>query len=208
MSKPLSIKVCGMRDADNVKALTGLDVRYIGFIFYPKSQRYTEIPPSREMTGSLKRVGVFVDAEIRDIIRKIATHDLDVLQIHGQENPKYCFELKQRAHASIWKAFRVDETFDFSQLEAFEDVVDAFLFDAKGAQPGGNGIRFDWSLLDQYQGTTPFLLSGGIEPASVVSIRELTHPRLIGIDLNSRFELEPGLKDIQKLQNFIDELYR
>lgn len=208
MSRPLSIKVCGMRDTGNVQALAAMDVRYIGFIFYPNSKRYTENPPPREITGPLKRVGVFVDANIREIIRNIATHDLDVLQIHGQENPKYCFELKQRAHASIWKAFRVDETFDFSQLEAFEDVVDAFLFDAKGAQPGGNGIRFDWSLLDQYQGTTPFLLSGGIEPASVASIRELTHPRLIGVDLNSRFELEPGLKDIQKLQNFIDELYR
>ncbi|MCB0657189.1 MAG: phosphoribosylanthranilate isomerase [Saprospiraceae bacterium] len=204
----MSIKVCGMRDLKNVQLLTGLEVRYIGFIFYPKSPRYAEDPPGRTDTCQLKRVGVFVDAEIRDIVRKKAIHDLDIIQVHGQENPKYCYELKQRTHAGVWKAFRIDDRFDFNQLDAFEDVVDAFLFDAKGVQPGGNGIRFDWSLLDNYRGATPFLLSGGIDPGAVASIRALDHPRLIGIDLNSRFEIEPGVKDIPQLQNFIDELYR
>ena len=207
------VKVCGMRDAENIREVESAiansslftlhsSLFLMGFIFWPKSSRYVSEKPTYLPT-KCKRVGVFVDEEI-EVVKKIAQeYALDYIQLHGNETPDYSALLK--GHKLI-KAFNIATAEDFEQTKPYEGIVDYFLFDTKGKSVGGNGEKFDWSVLDDYHGPTPFILSGGIGPDDAARIRSFHHPQLAGIDLNSRFEISPALKDINKLKEFIKEI--
>ena len=195
-------KVCGMRDAQNIRDVESLGVDWIGMIFWPKSKRYVAEVPSY-LPEHLKKVGVFVDSTLDDILQHISDYQLDIIQLHGQESPDFAKALKPH---TIIKAFNIEKADDLLQTEKYKGIADYFLFDTKGKMVGGNGQKFDWSVLTTYQGKTPFLLSGGIGPEDAESVRSFHHPRCIGIDLNSRFESEPGFKDINQLKTFINKL--
>lgn len=191
-----------MREAENIRKVEALGIDLIGFIFWPKSSRYVSERPAYLPTNC-KRVGVFVDEDI-EVVKKIA-HDnaLDYIQLHGHESTAYCAQLKG---LKLIKAFNIATAEDFGQTMSYEKFVDYFLFDAKGKSVGGNGTKFEWSVLDNYHGPTPFILSGGIGPDDATSIRRFHHPQLAGIDLNSKFEDAPALKNIQKLKTFLEQL--
>ena len=200
------IKICGMKH--NTLEVAALQPDYLGFIFYEKSPRdHSEALP--EIPSEIKKVGVFVDASVEMILNRIEKYSLDVAQLHGDERSRFCSELRSHApRVEIWKAFSVGETFDFNQLAAYETVVDKFLFDTKGKNKGGNGFSFDWELLKNYPSKKPFILSGGIGPNHIVDIKNTLTSGLpiYAIDLNSKFELEPGLKNITALKKFQHEL--
>ena len=191
-----------MRDAQNIRDVEALGIDWIGMIFWPKSKRYVAEVPSY-LPEHLKKVGVFVDSTLDDILQHISDYQLDIIQLHGQESPDFAKALKPH---TIIKAFNIEKADDLLQTEKYEGIADYFLFDTKGKMAGGNGQKFDWSVLTAYQGKTPFLLSGGIGPEDAESVRSFHHPRCIGIDLNSRFESEPGFKDINQLKTFINKL--
>ena len=204
----MRIKVCGMREAVNIRAVDALGVDYMGFIFYPRSSRYVTVKPSI-MPCKAKRVGVFVDATTADIIDHITTFDLDVVQLHGNESPDFCQQLRMEADnliynkIDIWKAISVESGSDLKVSETYADVVNAFVFDTKCTSYGGSGLQYDWNILCDYTCHIPFLLSGGIGPDDVERLRLFHHPQFAGIDLNSRFESAPAVKDIDKLDAFI-----
>ncbi|RZJ69730.1 phosphoribosylanthranilate isomerase [Flavobacterium sp.] len=199
----MKIKVCGMKDKANMTAVASLLPDFMGFIFWEKSARYFDgdLP---NLSGSIKKVGVFVDASEAEIRAKIDRYDLDLIQLHGSESPAFCRELKSGT-IEIIKAFSVDEDFDFGILDRYEASCDYFLFDTKGKNPGGNGLVFDWKLLANYAGQKPVLLSGGIAPDSVQALKNLTFP-IYAIDINSKFEIEPGVKNASAIANFKNEL--
>lgn len=198
------IKTCGMRDADNIRAVSELGIDWMGFIFWAPSSRYVSEKPSFLPTRQ-KRVGVFVDARIEEVKSKADEYALDLIQLHGSESPAFCERLKANSRQQLIKAFNIATQEDLEQTRPYEGLVDYFLFDTKAKMVGGNGTQFDWSVLSAYQGNTPFLLSGGIGPDDAEKVRNFHHPQLAGIDLNSRFELSPALKDIEKLKQFITE---
>ncbi len=198
------IKTCGMRDADNIRAVSELGIDWMGFIFWAPSSRYVSEKPTFLPTRQ-KRVGVFVDARIEEVKSKADEYALDLIQLHGKESPAFCERLKTNSRQQLIKAFNIATQEDLEQTIPYEGLVDYFLFDTKAKMVGGNGTQFDWSVLSAYQGNTPFLLSGGIGPDDAEKVRNFHHPQLAGIDLNSRFELSPALKDIEKLKQFITE---
>lgn len=198
------IKTCGMRDADNIRAVSELRIDWMGFIFWAPSSRYVSEKPTFLPTRQ-KRVGVFVDAHIEEVKSKADEYALDLIQLHGSESPAFCEWLKANSRQQLIKAFNIATQEDLEQTRPYEGLVDYFLFDTKAKMVGGNGTQFDWSVLSAYQGNTPFLLSGGIGPDDAEKVRNFHHPQLAGIDLNSRFELSPALKDIEKLKQFITE---
>ena len=198
------IKVCGMTQADNIRETEALGVDLIGFNFYPKSPRCL-----CQMPGYLprlaKRVGVFVNQPKEELAMYTDRFGLDYLQLHGTESPGYCHTL-QSAGFRLIKAFAIAQAKDLEATQAYEGLCDYFLFDTKTPSYGGSGKQFDWTLLKHYQGQTPFLLGGGINAYSAKAIRAFRHPRLAGVDLNSRFELSPGVKDVERLRRFLKEL--
>ena len=200
------VKVCGMREAENIREVEAVGIDLMGFIFWPKSGRYVSERPAYLPTNC-KRVGVFVDEDIETVKRIAEDYALDYIQLHGHESPEYCAQLKG---LKLIKAFNIATTEDFKQTEPYTGIVDYFLFDTKGKSVGGNGEKFDWSVLSAYDDNTPFLLSGGIGPddAEVLTshFSPLTSKKCVGIDLNSRFEIAPGLKDINKLKEFLNAL--
>lgn len=198
------IKVCGMREGENILAIEALGIDMMGFIFYGKSPRNVESRPSY-MPCSAKRVGVFVNENAEIIEQRIREFSLDYVQLHGGESPEFCAEISELG-VKIIKAFSVDENFDFALTESYLDTCDMFVFDTKCSGYGGSGEQFDWSLLSGYQGTTPFLLSGGISEQSATSLRCFSHPQLAGYDLNSRFESSPAVKQVEKLNHFFEQL--
>ena len=208
------IKVCGMREPDNIRAVEALGIELMGFIFWPRSSRYVAERPAYLPTHC-KRVGVFVDEAIETVCRLAADYALDFIQLHGHESPDYIRTLNAQCsmvnvQCSIIKAFNIATTADLAQTAPYAGLVDLFLFDTKGPSVGGNGEKFDWGVLSAYDGSTPFLLSGGIGPddAEVLTshLSPLTSKKCIGIDLNSRFELSPGLKDVAVLRRFLTQL--
>ena len=210
------IKVCGMREPDNIRAVEALGIDMMGFIFWPKSSRYVSQRPDY-LPKHVKRVGVFVDEDPEQVRRLADDYGLDYIQLHGHESPDYIRAIMTTSSiihhpSSIIKAFNISTAEDFLQTKPYEGFVDYFLFDTKGPSVGGNGEKFDWNVLSAYDGSTPFLLSGGIGPddAEVLTshLSPLTSKKCIGIDLNSRFELSPGLKDITALRKFLNELNR
>ena len=196
------IKICGMREAENIREVEGLQIDLMGFIFWPKSSRYVSQRPAY-LTTRCKRVGVFVNEDLEQVRRIADDYALDFVQLHGQESPEYVASL---GGIRLIKAFSIATVDDFAQTVAYEGLVDYFLFDTKAQLPGGSGRQFDWSVLSAYHGSTPFLLSGGICPDDAARIKAIRHPRCAGIDLNSRFELSPGLKDINKLKEFVKKI--
>ena len=203
----MKLKVCGMRDPENIKALSALTPDYMGFIFWALSSRYlaTTTP---ELPSAIKKTGVFVDASVDYIQSMVLQHKLQAVQLHGEETPQYC-SLVQDFSVEVIKAFSIKDSFDFSQLDPYETSSDFFLFDTKGELPGGNGYGFDWSLLTNYPFQKPFFLSGGIGLEHTPQIKALlnTDLPLHAIDVNSKFELAPALKNIDALTQFKNELY-
>ena len=203
----LDIKVCGITRAADLRELEALGVTYAGMIFYAPSPRYVagrlSGAEARSVTG-LRKVGVFVDAPLQEVLRLAGEYGLDMVQLHGHESPAYCREL--RHHITVMKAFRLRQPGDLEATGAYEEVSDVFLFDAQGPLYGGNGVAFDWSLLDHYGGGRPFFLSGGIGPGDVPSLKAFSHPRWQAVDVNSRFETAPGEKNIDDLKQFLWDL--
>ena len=203
MKNPFLVKVCGMREADNIREVEQLGINLMGFIFWPRSSRYVSEPPAYLPTHC-QRVGVFVN-ETAEQVRRIAdAYALDLIQLHGQESPAYIQQLA--APQRIIKAFNIATPDDLQQTEPYAGVADYFLFDTKGKSVGGNGEKFDWTVLDAYQGETPFLLSGGIGPDDAARVLAFHHPKCVGIDLNSRFESAPALKHTDAISRFLEEL--
>ncbi len=215
----LKVKVCGMRERYNIEALCQLPIDFIGLIFYGKSSRY--ITPDKADVDFLKtsfkrkelvpnhiyKVGVFVNEPIEYVIETVQLYNLDYVQLHGDENVFYCKKLNE-TNIKIIKAFAIDEHFCFSNLMAYEFYCDYFLFDTKGKLPGGNGVAFNWKILDKYKGSKPFLLSGGLSPGMEKAIIDFEHPQFLGIDLNSGFEDRPGFKNVDLLSDFLYEIKR
>lgn len=204
----MKIKVCGMKYPENIQELNNLPIDYMGMIFYQKSPRYIDYQLWQNVgdihSRNIKRVGVFVNSTIDFIVKMIDKYKLDLIQLHGNESPNFCSELNK--FIPIIKAFSISEASDFEQTKAYERLRGYFLFDTKTPQYGGSGKKFDWAILDAYDGDTPFFLSGGISAEDVEPIKATKHPLLYGVDLNSKFEIEPGLKDIQLLDQFIKQL--
>lgn len=199
------VKVCGMSDAVNIRLAEQLNIDWMGFIFYPPSPRYVERRPDY-LPERQRRVGVFVNADEAFILSRISLFGLQLLQLHGHETPRQCRSLREATGLSVIKAFSVKSAADVAETRHYEGAADYFLFDTPTPGVGGSGQSFDHSLLDHYTGTTPFLLSGGLGPDSVSHILALRHPRMAGIDLNSRFETAPGIKSIHRLQQFLQSL--
>ncbi|WP_255562556.1 phosphoribosylanthranilate isomerase [Pedobacter sp. D749] len=206
----LKLKVCGMRLAANIAAVAELQPDYLGFIFYDKSPRLISDVSAeliKYIPAEIKTVGVFVNEELEKVNDKVNTLKLKAVQLHGSESPEYCEALKSTfSTLEVIKAFGIDEDFDFSDLEPYLDVVDYFLFDTKTKTHGGSGKTFNWSVLDQYTCNKPYFLSGGIDLEHSSAIKEINDERLYALDINSRFEIEPGLKDAEKIKEFIKEM--
>jgi phosphoribosylanthranilate isomerase len=200
----MKIKICGMKYPENILDVTTLTPDYLGFIFWEKSARFFDgILP--ELPKSIQKVGVFVDADLDEITSKIKRYNLDLVQLHGKETASFCKELKSK-NVKIIKAFSIDSSFDFEKLNEYEEVCDYFLFDTKGKSPGGNGTTFDWNLLENYKLNKPYFLSGGIGLQDVTAIKEFrkldVSKNCFAIDVNSKFELQPGLKNEKELSQF------
>lgn len=215
----MHVKICGLREPNNVAAIAELAVDHLGFIFYAKSPRHAKsdalrawLEANKDALEGKSRVGVFVNAEIDFILNTVHDYGLNYVQLHGNESPTYCQELNvlwsvsSMQQARIIKAFNVDADFDFGATQAYATHCPLFLFDTKSSTAGGSGKQWDWSLLDRYEGITPFFLSGGIGPDDVVRIKTVQHPQFYGIDVNSRFEIQPGLKDPELLRTFLAQL--
>lgn len=205
----MRIKVCGMRE--NIEAVAGLHPDYMGFIFWEPSSRFLGETGIPNLPHGIRKVGVFVDETIEVVHARCTQNNMALAQLHGSESPEYCKKLKQESPAmKIIKAFAVDEHFDFSRLQAYEEVCDYFLFDTKGKLPGGNSRQFDWSLLAGNPSTKPYFLSGGIGAEEIASVEAfLARPEAahcVAVDVNSRFENAPGEKKISELENFMIRL--
>lgn len=201
------LKVCGMRDTNNVADLLEIGPDYIGFIFFEKSKRHVAQFPNVEVPLAIKKVGVFVNETLENITEKVQEYELKAVQLHGDETPEFCSELSKSIPAiEIFKAFSVDELFDFNETKPYDAVCDVFVFDTKGKERGGNGVKFNWELLLNYKGTTPYLLSGGIGLEDIPLLKEFVQTSAsedcMGVDVNSGFEVEPGLKKIKELKQF------
>ena len=198
------IKVCGMTEAENIRNVELQGVDMIGFIFYPKSPRCLCQMPGY-LPACAKRVGVFVYESKENILMYTDRFSLDYIQLHGNEAPEYCRSLRN-AGLHLIKAFSILLPKALLAVSAYNGLCDYYLFDTKTPQYGGSGNQFDWNLLHRYSGMTPFLLSGGINPYSVKAIREFHHPKLAGIDINSRFEMAPGNKDVERIGKFLQAI--
>ncbi len=218
-----------MRDPDNIRDVLSLGIDYIGFIFWKGSKRYVKNIPmpagiipdkaDADINASacherVKRVGVFVDEMPQTVITQVYNYHLDYIQLHGDESPVYIDNLKRTLipdiapDIKIIKALSIREADDVKRWREYKDTADMLLFDTKCDSKGGSGRKFDWSVLDDYDGDLPFLLSGGIGPDDAEEVMAYEHPKCIGIDLNSKFESSPAMKDIDKLKEFIDKIRR
>ena len=216
----MKVKVCGLREPENIKDILALGIDYAGFIFYDKSKRFVGktklaewMAANEAAFGKTKKVGVFVNAELDYILNAVHDYKLDYVQLHGDESPGYCRELKllwsvstlRKAH--LIKAFSVTPNFNFEITQAYADSCPLFIFDTGGhKEKGGTGEKWDWAKLKEYNGLVPFLLSGGIGPLDADEVKAIGHPQLRGVDLNSAFEDAPGVKNPVKLELFLRDL--
>ncbi|WP_033369795.1 phosphoribosylanthranilate isomerase [Hymenobacter norwichensis] len=203
------LKVCGMAQSVNLTAVAALQPDFLGFIFYPKSSRYVGTQLNQAdlaaLPAGIRKVGVFVNETVDKVLAQVAEFGLDLVQLHGQETPTECARL-QAAGVPVVKAFSVGEEFSFEVLQPYVDHVDYFLFDTKGMQPGGNGTTFDWNLLATYSLPVPYFLAGGLGLEEAEALRNLRLPGLFALDLNSRFETAPGVKDAELLSQMFTSL--
>lgn len=211
--KLMRVKVCGMTDLEQVKQLDVLGADFAGFIFYPKSTRYVVRHLSGEQLRKAKlrlgKVGVFVNASYDEVMRQVDSYGLDMVQLHGDETPRFCEQLSN--YISVIKVFRLGENDPIDWLiRPYQDSCDMFLFDTEGAGYGGTGKKFNWDHLKQARIDKLFFLSGGIEPDDVEKLKlfanETVARKLFSIDINSKFELSPGVKDLKKVKAMIDGL--
>lgn len=215
----LKLKICGMRDPDNIDQVALLQPDYLGLIFFEGSPRFVK-NEIRELEQAIKKTGVFVNASKDFILEKVSKYALSAVQLHGEESSEFCTQLKNifskaGKNPELIKVFSVKEEFNFELLEAYEGIVDLFLFDTKGKSKGGNGITFNWKLLKDYPSPTPFFLSGGIGPEEIPAIKSLyehfqkknKQDVFFGVDVNSRFETAPGLKNVEKLKTFRKDFF-
>ncbi|HKJ40864.1 MAG TPA: phosphoribosylanthranilate isomerase [Sunxiuqinia sp.] len=207
--KALKLKVCGMRDPANIQGVLQSRPDYIGYIFHPKSKRYVGEKPNpeifKQVPETTKKVAVFVNEKPGKVIALCQQFGIEVVQLHGQESPDYCQTVRNTGLV-VFKAFAIEEQFDFSILKKYEGTVDYFLFDTKGKLPGGTGLKFNWEILKQYEVKVPFFLSGGIGPDDVEAVLAFDHDQLYALDINSGFEIEPALKNIERVQEFISQI--
>jgi len=205
MTAPLKIKVCGLLEPENIRAVDQLGPDYLGYIFYAQSPRNMDKNPANLPETKARRVGVFVDADFDTLVKKARYFKLQTIQLHGNETPETCIRLKDLGF-EVFKAFAIGEASTQSLLIPYKDACDLFLFDAKTEMKGGSGKKFNWNKLNELASIGPFMLSGGIGPDDADAIRELDFLNLIGVDLNSRFEIEPGVKVAATLGKFMDRL--
>jgi phosphoribosylanthranilate isomerase len=202
--KNIAIKICGMRDSKNIVEVASLRPQYMGFIFYPNSPRFVgenfKIPS--DLPSSVKRVGVFVNESSAVTLAKSKALKLDLVQLHGNESPAQCAELKATGLGVI-KVFSIDDDFNFDLTKTYKDAVDYFLFDAKGKYHGGNAKTFNWKALDKYDQEIPFFLSGGLTPENVNTLGDVLEMNLHALDLNSGVEISPGVKDFEKIKTIV-----
>lgn len=198
-----------MKFPNNMTDVADLGIDYMGFIFYPKSPRYMHDALQKKqldrLPASIQKVGVFVNETEEAILQQAQNFGLDVIQLHGNETPDLCKVLKQNKLV-IFKAFSVDSAFNPESIRPYEAVVDYILLDTKTKAHGGSGKKFDWDILEKIQTKKPLILSGGIGPEDASEIKALNHLNIHALDLNSRFEDEPGLKNIKLLTRFLNEL--
>lgn len=192
-----------MRDSENIRAIEQTKADLMGFIFHPKSPRFVASLPEY-MPKKQKRVGVFVNASLEQILAKAQKFSLEYIQLHGDEAPAFCSELKNRG-LKVIRAQRIANADDIIRAESY-NMADLMIFDTKTELYGGSGKKFDWHLINNYRGRVPFLLSGGIGPDTLEEIKAFSHPLFAGVDLNSGFETAPALKDAKKLNTFIENI--
>lgn len=190
-----------MRDAQNIRSIEALGVDLIGMIFFSGSPRFVDTTPSY-MPPKEKRVGVFVNADVDEILRTADKYQLSMIQLHGDEPKETCNKLRTEGYRLI-KAFQIAEADDLKKTSEYDELCDYYLFDTKSSGHGGTGKTFDWKVLQHYNGNTPFLLSGGISLTCIDSLSAFDHPKCAGFDLNSQFEIKPGLKDAALIKQFI-----
>ncbi|MFM2360142.1 MAG: hypothetical protein RLY16_2135 [Bacteroidota bacterium] len=204
----MKIKVCGITQIGQLLALQDLGIDYVGLIFVPSSKRFVlnklAMKDLLESPIFIKKVGVFVNQSFAEVVEYIGLYQLDAVQLHGDESPEFCTELRQ--FAEVWKVIHVQDSLSETQLQLnqYAAACDKYLLDTQTAdgQRGGTGIKFDWSLLQQLQFLNPFVLSGGINIADVTQLMDINHPQLEMVDINSKFEIAPGIKDIHLIQQF------
>ncbi|WP_194851034.1 phosphoribosylanthranilate isomerase [Nonlabens antarcticus] len=210
----MMIKVCGMRESDNINALQELDIDFMGIIRYPKSKRFVDDKQKlaiEQLTMNKGTVGVYVNATFQEILQDIIPLQLDVVQLHGDEEPAFAKAILE-LDFKVFKVFQIKEDFDFDSLKEWEQLAEKFpgklffLFDTATKNYGGSGKKFNWQLLDSYKGQVPFLLSGGISSEDAAAIKSIKHELFLGVDLNSQFEDTPGLKNIEMIKGFIEKL--
>jgi phosphoribosylanthranilate isomerase len=197
----LKLKVCGMRDPQNIREVAALHPDFMGFIFYEKSKRFVgnNFSISSEFPNKIKRVGVFVNEKTEVILKLVEQHRLDFVQLHGGESVEKCESLKKNK-VGVIKVFSIDKDFDFDEVNDFISCTDFFLFDTKSDGYGGSGLAFDWSMLNRYKANVPFFLSGGLSPENIAQALTLKTPNLFALDINSGVEISPGLKNIDKIK--------
>jgi phosphoribosylanthranilate isomerase len=209
----LRVKVCGMTKAEQVQELDELGVEFAGFIFYPRSPRYVlnsmDAAAVKKIKGRINKVGVFVNATVEEVLRAVDECGLYLVQLHGDESPRYCEKIAD--YVTVIKAFRLTENDNVAwKIKDYYDAVDMFLFDTEGAGYGGTGKKFNWELLKGENIQKPFFLSGGIEPSDAAQLqafqKEAVAKDLFAIDVNSKFEILPGVKDMDKIRTFLDGL--
>lgn len=212
MEDRLKIKVCGLKYPKNQELISTLPIDYVGFIFYKKSKRYT-LRISEKLPEHIQKVGVFVDAPLEEIISCMKNFKLDVIQLHGKESIGEIKELREKLKeknfhfTQIWKAVAIKDEADLELASYYDNYVDVLLFDTKGPLPGGNGVKFDWNLLDKITLKSPLMLSGGIKIDDTTNIETLAKQNKIwGVDINSGFEINPGLKDLARIKRFVEEV--
>ena len=205
----IAIKICGMRDRDNILQVASLAPQYLGFIFYPETPRFVgeDFRVPFKLPFSIQRVGVFVNASTSEILGKVKTVGLDFIQLHGNESPEQCAELKT-AGLKVIKVFSVGENFNFDLTQPYKKVADYFLFDTKGKYHGGNAKTFDWAILKRYDQEIPFFLSGGLSPENINSLGDILKMNLHALDLNSGVEVTPGIKDIEKVKTITSSAHK
>jgi len=201
----MQLKVCGLSDIDQINTLANLNIDRLGFIFYDKSPRYVgdklDSEDLSKINSKVNKTGVFVNEEQSQIENIISKFKLNSIQLHGNESPEFCLQLKKEVE--VIKAIAIKNKESFTETEKYNDACDFLLFDTYSESHGGTGKKFDWSWLDNYKLNIPYFLSGGIDLADITEINKLNHPKLIGIDVNSKFEIEPGIKDINKIKDLI-----
>lgn len=197
----MKIKVCGMRDAENIREVERLGIGMMGFICWPKSPRYVSEVPA--FLPKCPRVGVFVNPSLDEIQKRMEAFDFSHIQLHGSESPEFCKEVREKTGCKVIKAISISSEADLALAGQYESFADLLLFDTKCSTMGGSGKQFNWDILSDYRNALPFLLSGGIGPEDADRLKQFHHDKCLGFDINSRFEIKPGIKDTKKIKTFI-----